>query len=376
LTTGNYTIRPTKNNDITKANGLNATDALFVQRHILNTSKLNNAYKIIAADVNGDKLVNATDVLRIKRLILGTDTTFTKGTGINKVDRLWEFVDSAYQFPDTTNPFPFKDSISFTNLTSSKINQTFIGVKLGDVNDSWNPAVARGMKVKPVEFVYSISNEQLAISNSVVRIPITVKNFKELVAMQYTLHFDNNNYEFIGIENNQLDIDFNEKQGTKNGLISFLWTDKNAVERTLEDGTELFTLVLTQKGIGNWELGISEAITDIAAWDKDYNPHTIILTKRETINDKLEARNEWFSVSPNPTNGAIKVDIVCKMNKLIRLELSNVEGKKVFEQSIDIVKGANSFNINLKKKVNLPTGYYYLKAVGLKGENIKKILIK
>jgi hypothetical protein len=225
------------------------------------------------------------------------------------------------------------------------------------------------MEVKPVEFVYSISNEQLAISNSIVRIPITVKNFKELVAMQYTLHFDNNNYEFIGIENNQLDIDFNEKQGTKNGLISFLWTDKNAVERTLEDGTELFTLVLTQKGIGNLELGISEAITDIAAWDKDYNPHTIILTKRETINDKLEARNEWFSVSPNPTNGAIKVDIVCKMNKLIRLELSNVEGKKVKTQLLGM--GTNTIDIS-----NLSKGMYFVSIITSKGKNTKKLIIE
>ncbi|CAF4797972.1 unnamed protein product [Rotaria sp. Silwood1] len=84
----NYILRPTKNNDITKANGVTSVDVLLTQRHILNTTKLNSAYKLIAADVNGDKTINATDVLRIKRLILGTDTTFTKGSGVNKADSL------------------------------------------------------------------------------------------------------------------------------------------------------------------------------------------------------------------------------------------------------------------------------------------------
>ena len=381
LSTGSYKLRATKNNDISKTNGINATDALFVQRHILNSTKLNSAYKIIAADVNGDKIINATDVLRIKRLILGTDTTFTKGIGVNKVDRLWEFVDSAYVFPDTTNPFPFKDSISFTNLTSNKINQTFIGVKLGDVNDSWNAAVARSLGTKPVDFIYHVRSAQNVQPNTnngadfksdLIKIPITVKNFKDIVAMQYTLHFDNKSYQFVGIENNKLNIDFNEKHATTNGNISMLWTDKNAIERTLEDGTELFVLVLKQRGIGNLELGISDAITETAAWDKDYNQHNIVLTKQE----KLVSTSEQWSVSPNPTNGEIKLDILCKVSKLVRLELSNVDGKKVFEQSVAFVSGANSFTINLKKKMNLPAGYYYLKVGGLEGEDVKKILIK
>jgi hypothetical protein len=374
--TSNIILRPIKNNDITKANGINATDILFIQRHILGSPKLNSTYKIIAADVNGDKVVNATDVLRIKRLILGTDTTFTKGTGANKVDRLWEFVDSAYQFPDTTNPFPFKDSISFTNLISNKINQTFIGIKLGDVNYDWNPAVARGLEAKPVEFVYTVRNEELGIGNSVVRIPITANNFKELVAMQYTLHFNNKDYEFVGIENNKLDIDFNSKQATNNGNISFLWTGKNAVERSLEDGTELYVLVLKQKGTGNLELGISDAITEIAAWDKDYNQHTIILAKREIITNNSPLTTSQWSVSPNPTSGEIKVSIVSKTNKTVSFELTDAQGKAIFKQVVELQKGNNNFTMNLKKNGNITTGIYFLKAVGIEGEIVKRIMVK
>ena len=83
----------------------------------------------------------------MKRLILGLDTTFTKTS--TKENMLWAFVDSSYKFADSTNPFPFKDSISYTNLNANKTNQTFIGIKLGDVNWDWNPALARSLPALP-----------------------------------------------------------------------------------------------------------------------------------------------------------------------------------------------------------------------------------
>jgi pimeloyl-ACP methyl ester carboxylesterase len=363
---GNYTLRPTKNNDITKANGINATDVLFTQRHILNTTKLNSAYKLIAADVNGDKVVNATDVLRIKRLILGTDTTFTKGTGVNKVDRLWEFVNSAYVFPDTTNPFPFKDSISFTNLTSNKINQTFIGVKLGDVNYDWNPAVAKQSTVNSIQL---IANFESKVVNGELRIPITVKNFKDIVAMQYTLHFNNKDYEFVGIENNKLEIDFNSKQANQNGNISFLWTDKNAVERSLEDGADLFVLVLRstvdRRPLTDLQLTINNSITDIAAWDKDYKPHNIFLSKRET---PQTTNIEQWTIYPNPTKGLVNLYVETLIGKG-SIVITDLYGKTVKTQNLSM--GTNTVNI-----ANLSKGMYFVSTITNEGKTTKKLVVE
>ena len=146
----NYITHPTKNNDINKTNGVTAIDIALTQAHILGKNILNSPYKLIAADVNGDGKVTALDIVYMKRLILGLDTTFTKTS--TKENRLWVFVDSSYKFADSTNPFPFKDSISYSNLNANQVNQTFIGIKLGDVNWDWNPALARmhvGVFVKP-----------------------------------------------------------------------------------------------------------------------------------------------------------------------------------------------------------------------------------
>ena len=135
------TIELSKLNDSVISNGVSTLDLALVQSHVLGKGLLNSPYKIIAADVNGDGKVTALDVVYIKRLILGLDSSF-KQTSTGK-KRLWVFIDSSYKFPDTTNPFPFHESIILPSLLTTKANQTFIGVKLGDVNWDWNPALAK-----------------------------------------------------------------------------------------------------------------------------------------------------------------------------------------------------------------------------------------
>ena len=136
-----YTVKATKNNDISKANGVTTLDVALIQSHILQKSILNSPYKIIAADVNGDGKITTLDIVLMKRLILGLDTTFTNSKTGEK--RLWTFVDSSYTFTDSTNPFPYKDSATYSTTNVSQLNQTFIGIKLGDVNWDWNPALAK-----------------------------------------------------------------------------------------------------------------------------------------------------------------------------------------------------------------------------------------
>jgi hypothetical protein len=218
------------------------------------------------------------------------------------------------------------------------------------------------------------------MSNSVIRIPVTVNNFKDIAAMQYTLHFDNSKYEFVGIENNQLGIDFNEKQVTKNGNIAMLWTDKSAEAKTLEEGTELFTLVLkpvhSTSSIDHSPLTITSDITDIEAWDKDFIQHNIILSKQQRTTNFLPVTTSQWSVSPNPTSGEIKVSLLSKVNKTVSFELTDAQGKSILKQVVELQKGNNNFTMNLKKNGNITTGIYFLKAVGIEGVDVKRIMVK
>ncbi len=141
MTGDTYTIRGHKDNDINKANGVTALDLALIQAHILGKNLFNSPLKIIAADVTGDSKVTALDLVYIKRLILGIDSTFTNAKTGEK--RLWTIIGANPVFADSSNPFPIQDSGVLTNVSNILLSINVLGIKLGDVNWDWNPLLAR-----------------------------------------------------------------------------------------------------------------------------------------------------------------------------------------------------------------------------------------
>jgi len=365
-----YTIRPSKNNDSVKNNGVSVIDAILIQAHILAKTLLNSPYKIIAADVNNSGDVSTIDVLFIKRLALGIDTTF-------KGNRLWAFVDSTFQFSNATNPFPYKDSIVISNLTVNKSNQSFIGVKLGDVNYDWN-ATLLSINAKannPIELYYNninVSNEQE------IRVPIKVKSFKNILGMQYTLNFNSKALELKGIEQNKLNVEYGTNRANE-GKISFLWNDDKGIAKTLDDGSVLMELVFTKKASCTQEdLTLSNDIASIEAWDVNLQKHAIVKTSGSILQkqDVIIAKESW-DVVPNPTtDGKVKVSINLQSAKELELKLTSIDGKLLMQQKLSGKKGLNTYSINLESQMKLAKGVYYLQANGLEGEKVKVIVIQ
>ena len=241
---------------------------LQMQSHILGTTLLNSPYKIIAADVNGDYAVNIFDVILTKRLILGIDTTFP-------VNRLWAFIDSLEIFPNPLNPFPYLLSKSYTNLASPQANQSFYGVKLGDVNFDWTPTAGQNTPAHVLNTVQIYYDTVIAQVGDIVRLRIRVKNFNELMGMQFTLGFNNNIFQFAGIENKLLPIQQNERFADK-GALTFIWADAGNNKKTLVDGSAIFDVLLTKKrSVARADIYIDPTYTPAIAFGKDYEPFNV-----------------------------------------------------------------------------------------------------
>ena len=366
----NETVSLYKNNDVNKTNGVTALDIALVQSHILQKSLLNSPFKIIAADVNGDSKVTALDIVYMKRLILGFDTTFTNTVNGNK--RLWAFVDSAYTFANPANPFPFQDSIAYTGLSVSQIKQSFVGIKLGDVNWDWNPAVAKPMisNINAIELSYDPIK---TYTGNQVIIPVKVKNFKDMLGMQFTISFNASTLQWQGIGNNPLGFEMGTNHAT-DGSVTFLWVDPKNTIKTLDDGSVLMELVFTAiNPLNNETLDLNSSITSVAAYDKDENLHNIILIP--SLINILEIVNDNWMIAPNPSiNAVINVQMNLKNNKTIVFRLSDITGRMLLVKKVEGVKGSNNFT--LSETSQLPTGSYYLQAIGVEGEEVKKLIIR
>lgn len=126
------TLTPKKNDNPT--NGVTTFDAIIIRKHILDIERLPTPYKMIAADINNSGSVSTFDIVLMRKLILGVDDHFTNNSS-------WRFVDRDYVFPDPNFPSspPFPESIEVNGGAMGTVD--FIAIKIGDVNDSAEPAL-------------------------------------------------------------------------------------------------------------------------------------------------------------------------------------------------------------------------------------------
>ncbi len=138
---GNYTVTPSKANDVPTNNGVTTIDITLIRRHVLGTTFLDSPYKVIAADATNNSSVSTGDIPPVRIVVLSATAKFPPSSS-----RLWEFVDSDQVFPvpapnDPYVPFPFTKTRTYSNISTNQINQNFIGVKIGDVNNSWSAGI-------------------------------------------------------------------------------------------------------------------------------------------------------------------------------------------------------------------------------------------
>jgi len=99
-------------------NGVSTLDQVIILRHILGITPLPSIAKLVASDVNLDEKVTASDLVFIRKLILGFNQNFGHST--------------SWLLRPTTDP-----KLEFYNIVDHQSNTTgldFIPIKLGDVN--------------------------------------------------------------------------------------------------------------------------------------------------------------------------------------------------------------------------------------------------
>lgn len=365
-----YKLKPGKNNEANRTNGVTTLDIAIIQSHILNINKFTSPYQWIAADVNGSNTVSTLDILLIKRFILGLDNTFIG-------NRLWAFVDSLNGGLNVSHPLPYQDSVLFTDLLSNKTNISFSGVKLGDVNFDWNASLQKPAKESstPVTFY----NDELVIkTGGQIRIPVRVRDFKNVLGMQFTLNFNSKKMRLKKIENNRLNLQYAVNR-IDEGRIPFIWNDDHNKRVDLNDGEILFEMVFDQLSPFDEErLAISSNVAAVELWAGDLVKHNIIMSAGKIAASSepalLATENSW-EVSPNITTGKVNLSFKMINDRKLGLVVLNAAGQTVIAKNINVVKGANIVELNLSEKLQLAAGLYFIKVEGIEDNTVKKVAL-
>ena len=180
-TGGNYMVTPVKNDDA--LNGVNILDVLLMQRHILGLDPLNTPYKIIAADVNKSGSITSTDIVELRKLILGYYTELPN-------NKSWRFVDKAYQFSNPFNPFAdnFNEYVSWQNIQTNQDSACFAAVKVGDLNNSAVYNSLMQSDDRSASTLYFETSDRTVTTGEVFDVPFSLSEVVK--GYQFTLNYE------------------------------------------------------------------------------------------------------------------------------------------------------------------------------------------
>ncbi|MEO6168445.1 MAG: T9SS type A sorting domain-containing protein [Chitinophagales bacterium] len=76
---------------------------------------------------------------------------------------------------------------------------------------------------------------------------------------------------------------------------------------------------------------------------------------------------------PNPASSEVTLSFVSSIDKDVKLQIVNMVGKVVLEQSQQVVSGLNETTLDVR---HLENGYYFVKVLALQGEVVQKLVIQ
>lgn len=346
-----YLVKSSKNDD--PLNGVSTLDIVLIQQHILGLRDLNSPYKVIAADADNNEYISASDIITLRKLILGITTDFTND------QESWRFVDKNQNFANTSNPFPYTEQINITTLNNSMTNMDFVGVKIGDVNGSTKANNAGSVEIRSHKTLNFYSDVQSVEAGKRVEVPVYADNFNDIIGFQYTLGFDQTSLNFVEANAGMIELT-DANIGTaeiNNGMIAVSWND---VELQSYDNDEvLFTMVFEAAAKTNVEnaLRLNSALTRAEAYANDF----------EVINTSLEFRDKGaiaavafnlYQNAPNPFGNNTTIGFDLPKAAKAKLTVYDVNGRIIKVITGDYDKGYNEVQIS-KNDLGVTGVMYY-----------------
>lgn len=343
LQNGNdYSVTPEK--DDNPMNGVTTFDMVIITKHILGEQLLDSPYKIIAADVNHSDNITTFDLVELRKIILQVNSSFPNNNS-------WRFVASDYEFPNPQNPWEenFPEVIGFNNIDADQLEANFVGVKIGDVNNSANFS-GEELEDRNADGTLFFNVENIALEkDKIYTIPFRAENFTNIAGYQFTLNFSNDALEFVALLPNQFLKEENFGMSLLGeGAITSSWNAGTA--RSLDEDAVLFEIQFKAKKSINLEnlLSINSRFTTAEAYNlkDDSDEYEFWNVSLFSTENAVSNSFELYQNIPNPFNNTTQIGFQMPSEGKAELRVYDMAGRTIFELANDYAKGYNEITLD------------------------------
>jgi hypothetical protein len=232
----NYNIVPSLDENYNE--GVSTLDLVLIQRHLLGLAELDNPYKVIAADINNSESITASDLLQLRKLILGIYSELPNNDS-------WRFVDAAIEFADENDPFPFAGNVSMENVSEDYMDADFVAVKIGDVNNSASYGNLQSTESISTRSSNTLTVEDQYLSTGRQAISLILADISDVFGMQLNLEYNENLVSDINLASDALNVTEANYTKSSNRLFASI---HNATSEVITD--EIITIIMDIKKPG------------------------------------------------------------------------------------------------------------------------------
>ena len=343
-----YMVVPEKDKDY--LDGVSTLDLILIQRHILGIEKLDSPYKIIAADINRNDVVNGLDLVELRKLVLGIYDELPNNTS-------WRIVDASHDFVEPGNPFISvipEDYLIRNHNTPMTVD--FIGVKIGDVNNSVRMGIQGTLLDKRTssEFHLRVPENEFD-AGLATEIIVSADDISDINGFQYTVSVDQSYAEII--EFNPLvegmtmaNVNMNN---IEHGFFNLSW---NANTEMMSNEIDLFSITIRMKDQASTSTFLS--IDEDGLSPEAYTDGEIYGIALDYVEDDNDEMVMLYQNAPNPWKTSTDIKFVLPSDARVLFAVYDVNGQMVRRTEIDAVEGDNWIYLD---KGDLPSGgiYYY-----------------
>ncbi len=332
-----YQLTGEKNDDW--LNGVTTLDIVLIQKHILGLLDLQSPYKMIAADANNDEKISAVDLVKLRKLILGLEEDIPGNSS-------WRLVPKGLSM-NIEQPWPFDEMIHFSDLDQSEHEADFIGIKVGDVNDS---------------AILSFNTQQIAsraLPQMSIRVEQNVSDNYNRIDFICTRSFYLSGFQFAlsGLNTQPLELQsakLNMATDNYHHRPDALLVSWNTSEQLLVEESELLFSIKVQ----------GSQISDLT-FDES------LIANEMYVGDKLDAYNlkliqsnnasiqESFVLAPNPMSDSAKLKFQLHKEQDIEIFVHDVSGKLIYKFEAFGHEGNNEIQLKISD-LRLTTGLYFI----------------
>jgi len=356
LQPGSFTITPSKESDDI---GVSVADCVKIRRHLATLETFDSPYKLIAGDVNCSGGVSVADIIKIRRYIAQLEDLPCGN---------WTFIDSSFAI-DSSN-WSIAPRSFIATLTDQDVNDcSFIGVRLGDVNDTWSPVKV----AKPSE----ASAKSISIKNTYtipgveITVPVLIEANTEIAGLEMHLKYDPEILDFTKITTELPgELTINEIDDA----IHIIWEDiYNVLSTAGDEPTVLVQFALKNDFDSETEI----EIVDAEIVDTKGEPYMLILKNGKVFSGNPSGvLPEEYGLEqnvPNPFNPVTEIRFSLPEASQVNLEIFNVMGQRVNTLVNERMEsGRHSFMWNAS---SFASGIYFMRLRAGKFVDTKKMIL-